>query len=472
MKRRRSVLITVSVFVVFSSLFLLIPAKAQITFLFTVNTTSDTVVANACQNGTAGCSLRGAIQAANASGASTIVLAIPASDPFCTAGVCTINLTQALPDLAVNIELDGPGADKLTVRPGTGVNVRVFTITTTGTVTLFGLTISNGMAGNSPGGAIIKLSSGTLNVINCTISSNQTTSGGGGITQSSGTMNVTNTTINGNTASGAGGGIDNSAGTLNLTNSTISGNTSSNSSHGGGGIFNGGTVNVTNSTISGNNSGGGSGGGLDNEVGTVNVKSSIIALNTTTGTGPDVMGNFVSAGFNLIGKRDGSAGFTEATDQTGTIAAPLNPMLDPAGLQNNGGPTKTIALLFGSPAIDRGTSNGLTGTLTTDQRGAGFPRTFNDPAIPNANGGDGTDIGAFEVPLLRITSIIRLGNGAIRLQGIGYPNAVYTIQFSPSPDSTGFGFLGNTTTDGSGAFLYDDSTAVGLSKQFYRVRFP
>jgi hypothetical protein len=137
------------------------------------------------------------------------------------------------------------------------------------------------------------------------------------------------------------------------------------------------------------------GGGIGNASGTVDVRSSIIALNTATTSGPDGSGNFISAGFNLIGKTDGSMGFTAATDQTGTIAAPLNPMLNPAGLQNNGGPTRTIALLLGSPAIDKGTSNGLTGMLTTDQRGTGFPRTFNTP-VGNAVGGDGTNIGAFE----------------------------------------------------------------------------
>jgi hypothetical protein len=51
-------------------------------------------------------------------------------------------------------------------------------------------------------------------------------------------------------------------------------------------------------------------------------------------------------------------------------------------LSNNGGPTKTIPLLKGSPALDVGTANGQ----TTDQRGTGFPRTA----------GSGTDIGAYE----------------------------------------------------------------------------
>jgi hypothetical protein len=110
-----------------------------------------------------------------------------------------------------------------------------------------------------------------------------------------------------------------------------------------------------------------------------------------------VKGPFTSAGFNLIGKKDGSTGFTAATDQTGTVAAPLDPKLDSNKLQSNGGPTQTISLLLGSPAVDKGTSVGLSGNLTIDQRGSGFPRIFEDSAIGNAAGGDGTDIGAFEL---------------------------------------------------------------------------
>lgn len=269
-------------------------------------------------------------------------------------------------------------------------------ISNSGTVNVTNSTLSGNFTNSNsgPGGGIFN--SGLVNVTNSTLSGNASPGGGGGIENLGGTANVTNSTLSGNaTDGGLGGGIGSDGGTLNVTNSTLSGNTARFGA--GGGIANGptGTASVTNSAIIGNSStlGTSSGGGISNG-GTVQVKNSIIALNTHV-LSPDVEGTFISAGFNVIGKTDGSTGFT-APDQTGTIAAPLDPRLDPAGLQDNGGPTRTIALLCGSPAIDKGTSVGLTGTLTTDQRGTGFARTFDDPAIPNATGGNGTDVGPFE----------------------------------------------------------------------------
>jgi hypothetical protein len=68
-------------------------------------------------------------------------------------------------------------------------------------------------------------------------------------------------------------------------------------------------------------------------------------------------------------------------------------------LQDNGGPTFTQALLSGSTAIDGGSFIGL----HTDQRG--FTRPVDNPAIPNATGGDGSDIGAFEVQATFLANI-------------------------------------------------------------------
>jgi CSLREA domain-containing protein len=270
--------------------------------------------------------------------------------------------------------------------------------------------------GANTGGAIGMYSVGSvLHVTNSTIRLNTTTGFTGGIYQSLGTLNVTNssvrdnegfgltilpangfmteTNIIGSTISGnARGGITTAITPtvltkLNITNSTIS----DNQDDPGITIANRATLNVTNSTIARNALGGIRKVETASNPGTWTVKSSIIALN---GGGEDVRGDFTSGGFNLIGKTDGSTGFTQPTDRTGTNASPLDPRLDPAGLKNNGGLTETIALFPGSPAVDGGTADGLNGPLNVDQRGTGFMRNSDNPAVANA--GDGTDIGAFE----------------------------------------------------------------------------
>ncbi len=192
---------------------------------------------------------------------------------------------------------------------------------------------------------------------------------------------------------------------MNIVNCTLSNNSATGfgSISRGGGIFNqGGTVNITNSTLSKNSGQNGGSGAFNNPGGTTNIKSSIVALNMV-GPGPDLSGTFTAQGFNLIGKNDGAVASFPAgnpngnNDIVGTSVSPIDPKLDPNGLQNNGGSTLTVALQSDSPALDKGTSNGSTGHLTTDQRGVGFVRTVDDPSIANAAGGDGTDIGAFEL---------------------------------------------------------------------------
>src|SRR5205807_2521462 len=237
----------------------------------------------------------------------------------------------------------------------------------TGAVNVTNCTLSGNFAGI--GGAIYNNSSGQVNVTNSTISDNFTNQpdygGGGGIFNNMGRLSVTNCTIKDNIARGNGGGIVNlnAQGTLNILNSTLTGNISTQD---GGGISNNdiGTINVISSTIS-SNSASSIGGGLNNNgSGPFNVKSSIIALNTAAGSGPDVWGTFTSQGFNVVGI-DQNNGFNTATDHKGGTNSPLDPKLDPNGLQNNGGPTQTIALLSNSPAINTGDPN----PPPRDQRG-------------------------------------------------------------------------------------------------------
>ncbi|MEY2527898.1 MAG: hypothetical protein QOE73_2669 [Verrucomicrobiota bacterium] len=368
------------------------------------------------------------------SGAGTLRQAIfdaASGDTIDFASGLTITLTSA--ELLINksLTISGPGANLLTVQRSTAggtPNFRIVHIASGAfNVTISGLTISNGNT-TAGGGGISNDGPSTVNVADCTISGNNASSGGGGgiengvnnamvtLTNSTvsgntaffgggifnnSTVTLTNSTLSGNMSSNSGGGIFNNGGTVTLTNSTLSGNTGGAGNNGGGGIFTGqGAVTLTNSTVSGNTSSG-SGGGINAGSGTVTVKNTIIAGNTAVGSAPDLTstGSFTSQGYNLIGKSDGSQGFTNCVnnDQVGSSATPLDPKLGP--LQNNGGPTFTQALLTGSPAIDKGaaaTDPVTSNPITTDQRG--FTRPVDDSSIANATGGNGSDIGAFEAP--------------------------------------------------------------------------
>ena len=460
------------------------PAQAG-GLLFEVNTTGDgsRVVGGASCDADAStpgdqCTLRSAIEAANANaGEDGIDIVIPASAPGCDAatGRCTIILTTDLPILTDGVSIVGPGPDKLTVRSNGG---RIFHIGE-GMVAwaLSGMTITG--SGHENGAVNNRLNSGTLNVTNCSITGNVL----GGISNELGTLNITNSTISDNTAGyaagiynsdegtvnmtgsvvngniatgveisgnqgfGHGGGISN-FGTLNITNSTISGNIAGH----GGGIYNAGIVNLTNSTVSYNVAHGpgslGTGGGIHNDNGYVaNVRSSVIALNRQS----DVAGSFTSHGFNLIGRADPSNGFTQPTDQTGTPGSPLDPKLDPGGLKDNGGPTHTIALLPTSPAIDKGTSAGLTGALSTDQRGGGFPRTVDDSSIANA--GDGADVGAFEA---RPVSVLQFSSAAY---SVGEATASATITVKRTGNLGQAVTVNYTTADGTAVAGKDYTSA-------------
>ena len=174
----------------------------------------------------------------------------------------------------------------------------------------------------------------------CTVSGNTGDSLGGGL-MNCGKATLTNCTVSGNTANGRGGGLYVvGTATLTLTNSTVSGNTAIS----GGGLYVfGGTVRPTNTLVAGNAATGSS--------------------STPPNTAPDSYGPVASQGSNLVSKTDGGSGWV-AADQTGTVAAPLDPRLGP--LADNGGPTKTHALLADSPAVDAGPA---TAPGTQDQRG-------------------------------------------------------------------------------------------------------
>jgi predicted outer membrane repeat protein len=170
------------------------------------------------------------------------------------------------------------------------------------------------------------------------------------------------------------------------------------------------TLDLSGSTVSGNFSETGGGGGMvidtrSFEKCTVVVRDTIIAGNSletfTNGvpsfTPADIIGQLdPSSAFNIIGDGTGLTGIVNNGNgnRIGTDAAPINPLLGP--LQNNGGPTKTMALLPGSPAIDRGAPDPALDALTaTDQRGN--PRVVAQSYVAETATGGGRDIGAYEL---------------------------------------------------------------------------
>ncbi len=239
-----------------------------------------------------------------------------------------------------------------------------------------------GDGGGARGGAIFA-DGGSMIINTATFANNFATGGNGGDGgQTNGGLNC------GNHGAGGlayGGAITNNAGTLNIKHATISLN---NAQAGNTGVNQGGANKPARLVAEG------TGGGIRVGPGIVTLENTIIAGNTaanglgdTTGAptpGPNVDGAVISAGHNLLGTATEATGFTGPGDQTGA-----DPML--AALADNGGPTQTMELLTGSPAIDKGVAAGA----SFDQRG--LLRTYDDPAIPNATLGDGTDIGAFEI---------------------------------------------------------------------------
>jgi CSLREA domain-containing protein len=221
---------------------------------------------------------------------------------------------------------------------------------------------------------------GTLNVTDTTISGNS--SGGAGAVRVGNQVNVSfsRCTISANTGGGTALGIS-TEGAVTLSNCTIAQND-------GGGIgLAGGSLSLRGCTVSLNTAGSNAVGGLIAGIGTAQISDTIIAGNTGGSRGADVQGIVHSEGYNLIGKADGSSGWI-GSDLRGTVKAPLNALLGP--LADNGGKTLTMSPLDASPAIDAGKKF----SLFEDQRQKKRPVDFSN--IPNASGGDGSDIGAVE----------------------------------------------------------------------------
>jgi hypothetical protein len=312
---------------------------------------------------------------------------------------------------------------------------------------------SSGATGGTGGAAFGAglANAGSTTLINCTLAGNIANAGQGGTGGHGNLRGQGGIGGLGGTAHAA--GLSPDSGSATLTSCTISSNLSAAGSAGFGGI--GGNLKAGTLGPGSANS-----GGLFS-AGNVQVQNTIIAGNQATTLYADVSGTVQSGGFNLVGISDGSSGWLVGEiGNLGNSSFPINPKLGP--LQNNGGPTPTMALLIGSPAIDQGNSFGL----TTDQRG--FARPSDNGAIANASGGDGSDIGAYEVTVLvatpAILSLVGYGNNHFQFLLTGQAGSSYAIQASTNLTTTNWLSIFTNVSP----FTFVDSNANSFPQRFYR----
>jgi uncharacterized repeat protein (TIGR01451 family)/CSLREA domain-containing protein len=375
-------------------------ALARAATTFTVTTTADGDDGSCTP---AQCTLRDAIK--YSSGGDTVVIPA-ASQPY--------SLTMGELAVAHSLTINGAGASKVTITAND--QSRVFEFNSGGTLT--GVTVEHGNgtalsglgAPNDDGGAIAATGA-DLTISDSVVRDSTADDEGGGIYIENKTT-LTNSTITGNTVQlGNGGGIA-VEDELHLNGSTITGNhavadVEFNTFTGlGGGIYNDDTAFIINSTITANTAdtaGGGvwseethftnvtlsgntapapqagfSGGANEfvNDTSSGGFQNSIVSNPQGGGDNCDSSGGLpASQGNNIEDDAGQSCQFTDPNDQSG-----VDPKLGP--LADNGGPTQTMALQSGSPAIDRGAT---VPSVTTDQRGVSRPQ------------GPAYDIGAFEV---------------------------------------------------------------------------
>jgi len=367
------------------------------------------------------CSLREAISASNATPGAVII----------PSGTYTLSIAGAAEDANVSGDLDvnagmgvyGAGMTQTIIDANHLDRAMHLDAQGLGTTTYIvgDLTLRNGKATTTGsafegyGGGLLMNPSNQSNdfvgIERVAVTSNVAQGGGGGIAIfAPGTMRgsvVANNTVN----NGSGGGVNFSyddSRYLEISGSTISGN-QANVGGGGGGIYAQGALRLTNSTVSENYagvqgggiwsesngfltmasssvvfnlvgspaSGVGAGIFLDTSSSTNTISNSIIADNTSAdpnehsdcSTGG--LGGTIASSYNLVQYPHG-CNFGGAGDVTNVDA------LVSTALADNGGPTQTHALLTGSPALNSANPAGCKDTfgltLSTDQRGAGFPR--------------------------------------------------------------------------------------------------
>lgn len=233
---------------------------------------------------------------------------------------------------------------------------------------------------NTTGGGAISIQGGIASIEDSTFSGNSARGGGAievyGNASFTVDISIDRCTFNGNHATSGGGGaiiveVLNPGSAVRIVNDTFTNNTVAGSGGQGSAIYVGAApVTITNCTIAGNTAGP-AGGAVYFGANATAMANTIVASNS----GGNCSGGTFSGGHNLQ--------FGDATCSGATVA---DPHLSP--LANNGGPTQTMALAAGSPAIDTADT---TVAPAIDQRGTARTDGDHDGIVI-------ADIGAFEAP--------------------------------------------------------------------------
>jgi hypothetical protein len=319
---------------------------------------------------------------------------------FLVTGTILIDEPLEIAPSSGTLSINGPifgcsGAGPCGITIDGGATVQIIRADSGTTVILNSLTLNHGFATSGSmidtGGGAVYADGTDLEVNDCLFINNLAEGSGLALDSSSPAVLL---------GLGTGGAIYGASGSINIVNSTFSNNTAESGlilcadsaavcsaplmvvGSEGGAIFNSGSVlKITNSTIANNTAD--AGAGVFNNYSSWSSKSTILAHNVVGNCGGT---NPTDVGYNI--SDDTTCGFS------GTSAIMLDPLLDPAGPLNNGGPTDTIALEPTSPAIDRipiancTDQQAIPQPVETDQRLFGRP----DPANLDA-----CDSGAYEI---------------------------------------------------------------------------
>jgi len=431
---------------------------------FTVNTTADTHDATpgdgTCADSGGNCSLRAAVEEANAL-QKTVAVDVPAGTYLLTIGTVTTTdvaglvITGAGADSTV-IDASGASASVVTVAQGPssggaftqldGVTLQggnasdgggITVVDSNDTAELNGVTVTHNAATSEGGGAWVD---GTMWATDSTFSNN-TAADGGGVYNPGGNMRLTNCTITGNTATSTGGGVDASDGTSVFTGGSITGNQvllSTGSSGSGGGIYAYETT-MSDTVVSGNK--------IGPQPSATGTRGEGAGLYTDYGIGPytglTVTGNTIDAASTGSGAgvydREGVS-LTDSTISNNTLTNG-----DGGGIYNDGqGEVLTNDVFSGNNAF-AGTGEGWGGGLYE------YDTATITNTVVSGNHADTAAGGIYNDDALFVTGTTISGNTSIKGAGL------YTENKSQFENSTFANNVASGTANAGGAIWVEDA---------------